>query len=155
MVDVKENLMKLNIKLEEPTKPLASYVSFVKVGKLLYLSGQLSSNTEKSFTGKAGINSNIDDLQKAAEVCCINMLNQLNSALDEQLEKVKKCVKITVFVNCEPDFHNEHIVANGCSDLLIKVFGNEIGSHTRSAIGVCDLPKNSTVEVEGIFEIFE
>jgi enamine deaminase RidA (YjgF/YER057c/UK114 family) len=121
------------------------------VGSLVFVSGQVSSLGEEKYVGKLGREHGVEDGQKAARISAINILAQLKVALGD-LEKVKRIVKLTGFVNCTPDFTEAHRVINGCSDFLIEVLG-ERGKHTRSAIGVATLPLGAAVEVEAIVEV--
>jgi enamine deaminase RidA (YjgF/YER057c/UK114 family) len=125
-----------------------------RVGNVLYVSGQIPwVNGEVKYWGRAGKERDIEYAQDAARLCVLNMLAAVKSEVGD-LDKIKQIVKITVMVNSDADFDKQHIVANGASQLLIDIFGEE-GRAARSAIGVSQLPLNVTVEVEGIIEIEE
>jgi len=145
-------LTALGVVLPVPPAPAASYIPSVATGKLVFVSGQVSMlpNGDK-YVGKVGRELNVEDGQKAARICAINVLANLKAALGD-LEKVKRIVKLTGFVNCTADFTEPHRVVNGCSDFLIEVLG-ERGKHSRSAIGVATLPLGAAVEIEAIVEI--
>ncbi len=145
-------LAALGVDLPEPPVPAASYVPTLATGQLLFVSGQISSlpGGEK-HTGKLGRELSVEDGQKAARICAINILANLKAALGD-LDKVRRIVKLTGFVNCTPDFTDPHRVINGCSDFLIEVLG-ERGKHSRSAVGVATLPLGVAVEVEAIVEV--
>jgi enamine deaminase RidA (YjgF/YER057c/UK114 family) len=144
-------LAELEIVLPVPAAPAASYVPTVTTGQLVFVSGQVSILGEEKYVGKLGREHGIEGGFKAARVCAINLLAQLKAAVGD-LEKIKRVVKLTGFVNCTPDFTEPHKVVNGCSDLLIEVLG-ERGRHARSAVGVATLPLDATVEVEAIVEV--
>lgn len=145
-------LAALGVVLPVPPAPAASYVPTVATGALLFVSGQVSilPGGDK-YVGKLGREHGVEEGQKAARICAINILAQLKAALGD-LEKVKRIVKLTGFVNCMPDFTDPHRVVNGCSDFLIEVLG-ERGKHARSAVGMATLPLGAAVEVEVIVEV--
>ena len=144
-------LAALGVVLPEPPAPAASYIPTLAVGELLFVSGQVSILGGEKYVGKLGREHGVEEGQKAARISAINILAQLKVALGD-LEKVKRIVKLTGFVNCTPDFTEAHRVMNGCSDFLIEVLG-ERGKHTRSAVGVATLPLGAAVEVEAIVEV--
>jgi enamine deaminase RidA (YjgF/YER057c/UK114 family) len=144
-------LTALGVHLPIPPAPAASYIPTVTVGQLLYVSGQVSILGDEKYVGKLGREHGVEDGQKAARICAINILAQLKAALGD-LERVKRIVKLTGFVNCMPDFTDPHRVINGCSDFLIEVLG-ERGKHSRSAVGMASLPLGAAVEVEVIVEV--
>ncbi len=146
-----ERLKALGVTLPVPPAPAASYVPTVATGHILYVSGQVSILGEEKYLGKLGREHGVEEGQKAARICAINILAQLKAALGD-LEKVKRIVKLTGFVNCTPDFTDPHRVVNGCSDFLIEVLG-ERGKHARSAVGMATLPLGAAVEVEVIVEV--
>ena len=149
---VESKLKELGIELPEASAPAAMYVPVKQAGNLLFVSGQTPKmNGALSHTGKVGKERDVAYGQEAAKACAIGVLAALKSHLGD-LDKVKNMVKITVFVNSEPDFHEQHIVANGASNLFVEAFG-ECGQHSRSAVGMGQLPMNCTVEVEAIVEI--
>ena len=143
------------LKLELPTaaKPVANYVPVVRTGNLAFVSGQVTvQNGEFKFIGKLGCEFTLEQGQQAARLCGMNILAQLKAALDGDLDRVKRCVKLVVFVNSLDDFKDQPKVANGVSDLMVEVFG-DAGRHARSAIGVNVLPLDVAVEAEAIFEV--
>lgn len=152
-MSINHKLKELGIKLPEPIAPVANYVPFVKSGNQIFISGQLPvENGEVKFVGKLGENIAVEEGQKAARICAINILSVLNSALGGNLDKVLRCVKLGIFVNSTPDFSNHPIVANGASDLMVEVFGAK-GKHARFAMGAGSLPRGVAVEVDAVFEI--
>ena len=143
----------LGIELPEAKAPVGSYVATKIVGKLLFISGQISiSDNGDLIKGKVGKELNIEQAQEAARFCALNLLAQLKKICNGSLDKVKGCVKITGFVNSTDSFVDQPKVINGASDLVSKVFGDK-GKHTRAAVSVNSLPLDSAVEVEAIFEI--
>jgi enamine deaminase RidA (YjgF/YER057c/UK114 family) len=146
---IEEKLASLDISLPIPPEPAGSYLPVVISGNLAYVAGQIPmEGKDVKFRGKV---SSIEIGQKAARLCTINALAQLKSSLGS-LDKVKRVIKVTGFVNCEPSFADHAKVINGASDLLLNIFG-EKGRHSRAAVGVSSLPLNSTVELEFIVEV--
>ncbi len=145
-------LAALGVVLPQPPVPAASYIPTMSTGQLVFVSGQVSNLPDgEKHVGKLGREFSVEDGQKAARVCAINILANLKAALGD-LEKVKRIVKLTGFVNATPDFTDPHRVMNGCSDFIIEVLG-ERGRHSRSAVGVATLPLGVAVEVEAIVEV--
>jgi enamine deaminase RidA (YjgF/YER057c/UK114 family) len=125
----------------------------VKTGSLLFVTGQLSQwNGERRYIGKLGREFDVEEGQRAAKLCALNVIAQLHAALDGDLDRVVRCVRIGGFVNSMPDFGGQSQVINGASDTFVDVFGDP-GRHTRLAVGVAALPYDVAVEVEGLFEI--
>jgi enamine deaminase RidA (YjgF/YER057c/UK114 family) len=123
------------------------------VGSLTYVSGQVTRNQGKiEFVGKLGREYGVDEGQKAARLCAANVLAQLKEACGGDLDRVVRCVRVTGYVNCTPEFVQHPKVINGASDFFVEVFG-ENGKHARSAIGVSSLPGGAACEVEAIFQI--
>ena len=150
---VEENLKNLNIDLPKAADPVGSYVATKKSGNQLYVSGQISINKEGVLIkGKLGRELSVDEGYKAAERCALNIIAQVKKACNEDLSKVKKCIKITGFVNSTEDFTDQPKVINGASDLISKVFGEE-GTHARAAVSANSLPLGVAVEVDAIFEL--
>lgn len=148
-----EKLREYGYELPMPKAPVASYVPVTRVGKLVYVSGQISSAADGTvIAGRLGDNMNVVQGGNAAELCAVNVLAQIVHTAGVPLEDVKKVVKLTVFVSSSPEFGEQHLVANGASNLLIGVLG-DIGRHARSAIGVAALPRGAAVEVEAIVEV--
>jgi enamine deaminase RidA (YjgF/YER057c/UK114 family) len=151
--DPESNLKKLGITLPEMGKPVANYVKYVQTGKLIYLSGHGPKNSNgEDITGKVGYFTSIEDGYLAARACAIQLLSTLKEATGGDLKKVKRIVKVLGMVNSTPDFTDQPKVINGCSDLLVAVFG-EKGKHARSAVGMNSLPNNIVVEIEMIVEV--
>ncbi len=151
-VDFDKQIEKLGIELIPATKPIANYVKAVRTGNLLYLSGHGPSKADgTTMTGKVGKDLSIEQGYAAARQTAISILSTMKSELGS-LNKVKRVVKVLGMVNCSPDFTDQPKVINGCSDLLVAVFG-EYGKHARSAVGMNALPGNMTVEIEIIVEI--
>ncbi len=146
-----ENLDRLGIALPAPMKPVATYVPFVITGKLLYVSGQVSATAEGRILGRLGENMELSAGQHAARICGINLIAQCKAAVGE-LSNIKRVVKLGGFVNAAPSFVDIPQVINGCSDLMVEVFG-EAGKHARSAVACPTLPLGVAVEVDGVFEI--
>ena len=151
MAEAEAKLKSLGIELPTVPAPAANYVPSVKSGSLLFISGQVSIGGGQKFTGKVGLDVDIETGQKAARVCAINLLANMQAALGS-LDKVARVVKLTGFVNSTLEFSEPHKVVNGCSDLITEVLG-ERGRHARSAVSVASLPLNAAVEVEAIVEI--
>jgi enamine deaminase RidA (YjgF/YER057c/UK114 family) len=144
-------LQELGIDLPEPTTAAAKYVPWVQTGNLIFTSGQLPlKDGVLSATGLLGQDLDVEEGQDVARWCAINVLAQLRDALGS-LDRVKRLVKITVFVAGAPGFSEHHLVANGASELLATALGDE-GQHSRSAVGVSGLPLNAPVEVEAVVE---
>ncbi len=150
--DVNKKLAELGISLPDAPAPAANYVPFVRTGNLVYVSGQVSMDADGLVRGKLGENMSVEDAQKAARLCALNLLAQVNAACDGDLNKVVQVVKLTGFVNATPDFTQHPQVVNGASDLMAEVFG-DAGRHSRAAVGSSSLPLGVAVEVEGIFQI--
>lgn len=148
-MDVAARLKKLGIELPEPPKPVASYVPYVRTGNLISVSGQTSMTSEGVMGGIIPDERSLEDAIAAARVCAINILAQLNAALDGDLNKVKRIVKLGGFVYCGPDFKDHPKVINGASDLMVEVFG-EKGRHSRAAVGAPSLPLGCSVEVDAL-----
>ena len=146
---LKEN----NIVLPEAPAPVGSYVASKIVGKLLYISGQISMNSKgELIKGKLGKDLNTEDGYKAAERCALSILAQAKKILSGDLDKIKSCVKIVGFVNSTNDFIEQPKVINGASDTLVKILKDK-GMHTRAAVSVNSLPLGVAVEIDAIFEI--
>ena len=149
-----ENKIKeLKILLPEAKLPVGSYVATKIVGKLLYISGQISiSENGELIKGKIGKDLTTKDGYKAAERCGLSIVAQAKKACDDDLSKIKSCVKLTGFVNSSEDFIEQPKVINGASDLIASIFG-DAGMHTRAAVSTNSLPLGVSVEVDAIFEL--
>ena len=146
---LKEN----NIVLPEAPAPVGSYVASKIVGKLLYISGQISMSSKgELIKGKLGKDLNTEDGYKAAERCALSILAQAKKILSGDLDKIKSCVKIVGFVNSTNDFIEQPKVINGASDIMVKILEDK-GMHTRAAVSVNSLPLGVAVEIDAIFEI--
>jgi enamine deaminase RidA (YjgF/YER057c/UK114 family) len=152
MSSVKARLADRNIVLPEPSEPGANYIQFVRTGNLLCVTGQLpKAGNERRFIGRLGAEFDVRQGQEAARLCALNLLAVVNLALDGDLDRVVRCVKVRGFVNGTSEFTGHSQVMNGASDLLVEAFG-EAGRHTRVAVGAT-LPYGCAVEVEADFEI--
>jgi enamine deaminase RidA (YjgF/YER057c/UK114 family) len=149
---IEMRLRDLGIDLPASAAPAANYVPFARTGNLLFTAGQLPLRDGKlQATGLLGRDLDTAAGKEAAKLCAINVLAQAKAALGD-LEKITRLVKITVFVASNPGFTEQHLVANGASDLLVGVLG-ERGKHARAAVGTASLPLNAAVEVEAIIEV--
>ena len=151
-MSITARLAELGVELPEPAKPVASYVSFVQSGNLLHISGQLSNDASGGIKGTVGVDVTPEQAQAAARLCAINLIAQMKSALDGDLDRVVRVVKLGGFVQAGPGFTAIPAVINGCSDLMVEVFG-DAGKHARSAVGVYQLPLGFAVEVDAIVEV--
>ena len=149
---VAARIAELGITLPEPAKPVASYVSFVQTGNLVHISGQLSNDASGGIKGTVGVDVTPEQAAAAARLCAINLIAQINAAVDGDLERVVRIVKLGGFVQAGPGFTAIPAVINGCSDLMVEVFG-DAGRHARSAVGVYQLPLGFAVEVDAIVEV--
>lgn len=149
---IETRLKDLGITIPESAAPAAAYLPFSQSGNLLFTSGQLPLKDGKLVsTGLVGRDLTIEQAQEAAKYCAINVLSQAQVALGD-LKRIKRVIKITVFVASVVDFTDQHIVANGGSQLFIDVLG-DAGKHARSAVGMAGLPLNAPVEIEAILEV--
>jgi enamine deaminase RidA (YjgF/YER057c/UK114 family) len=150
---IEARLAELKIELPQATTPLANYVPSVRSGDLLFVSGQICQwNGERRFIGKLGREISLEQGQEAARLCALNILAVAKSALDGDLDRIIRCVRLGGFVNSVDDFTQQPQVVNGASNLMVEVFG-DAGRHARAAVGVNVLPANVAVEVEAIFEV--
>jgi enamine deaminase RidA (YjgF/YER057c/UK114 family) len=152
MSRVAARLAELGIVLPTPPAPVASYVPFVEVGGLVHISGQVSVDASGGIKGKLGATLSLELGQAAARLCGLNLLAQLSAACKGDLDRVIRAVRLGGFVNVAPDFADIPKVINGCSDLMVEVFG-DAGRHARAAVGVANLPLDFAVEVDAIFAI--
>lgn len=151
--DCYARLKQLGIELPESPPPIGNFVSNTRVGNVLYLSGQGPCTSEGYlYTGKVGQDVTAEDAYAHARLTGVNLIAVLHEVLGD-LNRVTKIVKLLGMVNATPDFIAHPSVINGCSDLLVEVFGPQIGTHARSAVGMGSLPNNITVEIEAIVEI--
>jgi len=153
MTNVEERLKKIGIVLPEVNPPAANYLPFKKSGNHIFIAGQTCRwNGHMQFTGRLGDDLSLEEGVKAARLCAMNILLQAKMACEGNLDLVKNCLKLTVFVKSTNEFQDQAKVANGASDLIIDAFG-EAGRHVRAAVGTNALPSGSSVEVEAILEI--
>ena len=152
-MNFEDKIKELKIELPEAKAPVGSYVATKIVGKLLYVSGQISIDANgELIKGKVGKNLTTDEAYKAAERCGLSIIAQVKNACDGDLSKIKSCIKLTGFVNSTEDYIEQPKVINGASELIASVFG-EAGTHTRAAVSTNSLPLGVSVEVDAIFEI--
>ena len=150
---IEDKLKRYNIELPEPTNPVGSYVATMISGKNLYISGQISIDENgKLIKGKIGDKLSIEDGYKAAQRCALNIISQAKKACNDDLSNIKKCVKITGYVNSTSEFTDQPKVINGASDLIYKIFEDD-GKHARAAVSCNSLPLGVSVEVDAIFEL--
>ena len=152
-MNYEDKIKELKIELPEAKAPVGSYVATKITGNLLYISGQISINSDgELIKGKVGKDLTTDEAYKAAERCGLSIVAQVKKACDGDLSKVKSCVKLTGFVNSTEDYIEQPKVINGASDLIASIFG-DAGMHTRAAVSTNSLPLGVTVEVDAIFEL--
>jgi enamine deaminase RidA (YjgF/YER057c/UK114 family) len=150
---IESRLAELDIKLPEPPAPVASYVPYVVSGKLVFISGQVTmAEGGLKYVGALGGEISLDEGKAAARLCAINVLAQLRAAAGGDLDSVRRCVRLGVFVNAVRGYSQHPEVANGASDLIVEVFG-DAGRHSRAAVGAGSLPRNVAVEVDAVFEL--
>ncbi len=148
-----ENLKKNNVKLPKAADPVGSYVATKIIGKILFISGQISIDENgKLIKGKVGKDLDTNAGYDAAKRCALNIISQVKKACDGDLSKVKSCVKLTGFVNSTDEFIEQPKVINGASDMIALIFG-DAGMHTRAAVSTNSLPLGVSVEVDAIFEL--
>ena len=150
---IEKRLSSLGVTLPTPAAPIANYVPSVRSGNMLMVSGQICFGADGKLVakGQLGASVSIEEGQKAARACAINMLAQVKSALGD-LDKVVRVVRLGGFINSAPGFTEGPKVMNGASDLMVEAFGDK-GRHARSTVGVAALPADAAVEVEGLFEV--
>lgn len=146
-----ERLAALGISLPQPVAPVANYVPFTRSGSLIHISGQVSVDANGGIRGVVGEDVSLEQAQAAARLCAINLITQMKAACDGDLGRVKRVLKLGGFVQAGPAFFDIPKVVNGCSDLIVEVFG-DLGRHARSAVGVYRLPMNFAVEVDAVVE---
>ena len=150
---IEEKIKSLGITLPNPPTPAGSYIPAIKTGNLLFISGQIPmENGKVLFTGKV-TDENLETAQKSARMCAINLLAQMKRELGS-LDKVKKIVRLSGFVNSDAEFYQHPKVINTASDLFFEIFGDK-GKHSRIAVGVACLPLNSMTEIDAVIEFSE
>ncbi len=147
-----DKLREYGYELTRPKPPVASYIPVTRTGNVLYISGQISSTEAGVVTGLLGETMNVVQGGNAAELAAVNVLSQIVYSGDIDLSRIKRVLKLTVFVASTSDFTEQHLVANGASNLIVGVLGDK-GKHARAAFGVASLPLGAAVEVEAIIEV--
>ncbi|CAK0894348.1 unnamed protein product [Prorocentrum cordatum] len=151
---VEQRIAELGLSIPKPVAPVGSYLPWKKAGTIVYISGQIPRGEDNSLlTGTLGAGYSIDEGKAAARLCAINLIAQMKSACDGDLGKVKQILQVQGFVNSSPDFTDHPQVINGCSELLVEVFGKEVGSHSRFAVGNTSLPLGVAVEIGAVIEV--
>ncbi|AKU20344.1 MULTISPECIES: RidA family protein [Telluria group] len=152
-MSVYEKLKSLDITLAAPAAPVAAYVMHVQTGNLVFISGHIAKKADGNpWVGQLGKNISTEEGQQAARAIAIDLIGTLQDACGGDLTRVKRIVKVMSLVNSTPDYTDQHLVTNGCSELLGEVFG-AAGKHARSAFGVAQIPRGACVEIEMIAEI--
>jgi enamine deaminase RidA (YjgF/YER057c/UK114 family) len=151
-MNVYDTLKSLNISLPPVAIPAAAYVPFVKTGSLVFLSGHIAKREGKVWVGQLGKDMGTTEGQQAARAIAIDLLGTLHAAVGD-LNQVKRIIKVMSLVNSTGDFTEQHLVTNGCSELIGQVFGPQVGAHARSAFGVAQIPMGACVEIEMIAEV--
>jgi enamine deaminase RidA (YjgF/YER057c/UK114 family) len=152
MSSPEQRLAALGVIVPEPVAPVANYVPFVRVGDLVHISGQVSVDAQGGIRGVVGADLDLAAGQQAARLCGVNLIAQFKSAAGGDLGRVRRVVRLGGFVQAGETFFDIPKVINGCSDLMVEVFG-EAGTHARSAVGVYRLPLNFAVEVDAVIEL--
>jgi enamine deaminase RidA (YjgF/YER057c/UK114 family) len=152
-MSVYENLKNLNLEIPKAPDPVGAYIAYKKTANLLFISGQISIDSNgKISKGKLGKDLTIDQGQAAAKLCAINIIAQVKKACNDKLEGIASCIKLTGYVNSTNDFTDQPKIINTASELVFAVFG-ENGKHTRAAISANSLPLDAAVEIDAIFEL--
>ena len=152
-MSVYENLKKLNLEIPKAPDPVGAYIACKKTANLLFISGQISIDSNGKITkGKLGKDLTIDQGQAAAKLCAINIIAQTKKACHEKLENIANCIKLTGYVNSTNEFTDQPKIINAASELIFAVFGKN-GKHTRAAISANSLPLDAAVEIDAIFEL--
>lgn len=150
--NIAQRLQALGIQLPPVAVPAAAYVPFVQTGSLVFLSGHIAKRDGKPWVGQLGATISTAEGQAAARSVAIDLMGTLQAAVGD-LQRVKRIVKVMSLVNSTGEFTEAHLVTNGCSQLLVEVFGPDVGAHARSAFGVAQLPLGSCVEIEMVVEV--
>ena len=151
-MSIASKLADMGVILPEAPAPAANYVPYVLTGDILYVSGQVSQGPDGFITGKLGADMDVPAGAAAAKRCAISLLAQVKAACGGEIDRLVRVIKLTGFVNSTPDFTDQPKVVNGCSDLMVEVFG-EAGRHARAAVSAPALPLGVAVEIEAIFEV--
>jgi enamine deaminase RidA (YjgF/YER057c/UK114 family) len=152
-MSISARLQELGITLPPLATPAAAYVPFVRTGNLVFISGHIARKDGKPWVGQLGLTMGTAEGQQAARAIAVDLLGTLNAAVGGDLARVKRIVKVMSLVNSASTFTEQHLVTNGASELLVQVFGPEIGSHARSAFGVAQIPLGACVEIEMVAEV--
>lgn len=152
--DAETQLQRFGIELPNVPRPIANFVPWQRHGDIIYLAGQVCEwNGKVVYKGKVGADVDFDTARDGARICGLNLLAALREALDNDLNRVRSCIRLGGFVHCAPDFLQVPQVINGASDLFHAVFGPDIGAHARTAVGVAQLPQGASVEVDAFFAV--
>jgi len=151
-MSIYKKLKTLNITLPTVDPPVAAFAPFVRTGNLVFVSGHIAKKDGKPWTGKLGADLTTEQGQQAARGIAIDLLATLQAAVGD-LERIQRIVKLLVLVNSAPTFTEQHLVANGASELLVDIFGDDRGPHARSAFGIAQIPFGACVEIELIAEL--
>jgi enamine deaminase RidA (YjgF/YER057c/UK114 family) len=151
-MNVYDNLKSLGIELPAVSTPAAAYVPFVQTGNLIFVSGNIARKDGAAWVGQLGKNISTEEGKLAARSCAIQLMAALHAATGD-LNKIQRIVKVMSLVNSTPDFTEQHLVTNGCSELIGQVFGPTVGAHARSAFGVAQIPMGACVEIELIAQV--
>ncbi len=149
---VKDRLLALGITLPPVAVPAAAYLPFVRSGNLVFISGHIAKKDGKPWVGQLGLTMATEEGRAAARAVAVDLMGTLQAAAGD-LARVKRIVKLLSLVNSAPTYTEHHLVTNGCSELMVEVFGTEVGAHARSAFGVAQLPMGACVEIELIAEL--
>ena len=152
-MSIPARLQELGITLPPLATPAAAYVPFVRTGNLVFISGHIARRDGKPWVGQLGLTMGTAEGQQAARAIAIDLLGTLNAAVGGDLSRVKRIVKVMSLVNSANTFTEQHLVTNGASELLVQVFGPEIGAHARSAFGVAQIPLGACVEIELVAQL--
>mmetsp|Transcript_55539 Transcript_55539/g.86285 ORF Transcript_55539/g.86285 Transcript_55539/m.86285 type:complete len:187 (-) Transcript_55539:137-697(-) len=150
---IEKRIAELGYKIPEANPPVASYVAWRRSGSTVFISGQIPKHADGLHTGKLGDSLKLEDGQEAARVCALNIIAQMKAACDGDLSRVKSVLRLEGFVNAAPDFTDHPKVINGASELICEVFGSEVGSHSRFAVGCSSLPLGVSVEIGAVIEV--
>lgn len=149
---IAKRLKELEIDLPKPAAPVANYLPYVITGNLISISGQIPmGESGLAYQGQVLNGVSIEEAEAAAHLCAVNIIAQINAALDGDLDRVTRIVKLGGFVNCVSEFPHQPRIINAASDLMVSVFGDK-GRHSRSAVGTCGLPLNAPVEIDALVE---
>ena len=150
-MSVYDNLAGLKIQIPNATAPVAAFLPFVRVGNLVFLSGHIAKKNGTPWQGQLGVNVTTEQGREASREVAVDLIGTLNAAVGD-LNRIRRIVKLLVLVNSSPGFTEQHLVANGASELLVQVFG-DVGAHARAAFGVAQIPFGSCVEIDLIAEV--